>query len=179
MGRIATCILYPAGARSKRDTATKRIGGKSGKVAKISLKQLLLDVTAQPSQALITQVAMARNHCPHTVTGIPPALAVAGRSDLLAGHASTDWGRDPESIDRAARQLNSMRHILNARNAIITDDEKRALATCANRNIPDRSREFPPNGSSVQIASRNQWVGCIRAVGRAASNLIIEKGKCI
>ena len=49
---------------------------------KVALGKLLLDVTVQPPQALITQVTMARNHCPHIVTGNPPALAMTGRSDL-------------------------------------------------------------------------------------------------
>ena len=73
--------------------------------------------------------------------------------------------------------LNSTRHIPNARNAIIDDDAKRALVTCANRNLPDRSRGFCPIGSSVQIASRIQWVGCFRVAGHSSSNRIIEKGK--
>lgn len=117
---------------------------------KIASVQLLLGVAAQTSQALRTQVTMAWNHVPHTATGIAPAMETTGRSDLQEGHASTAWNRDPQSIDPAARQLNSAMHILNARNAIITDDAKRELVTFVNRNLPDRSREFRPKGSSAQ-----------------------------
>ena len=105
-------------------------------------KHLLLDVDVQPSQALLTQVTMARNHFPHTVTVIPLALAMTGRSDLLAGRAATARNHDPQSIDRVVRQLNSMRNILNERNAIITAGAKRALATCVNRNLPDIIQEY-------------------------------------
>ena len=144
---------------------------------KIALKQLLLDRSVMPSQSLVSHVTMARNHFPHTVTGIPPALAMTGRSDLLDGRASTAWNHDPHSVDPAVRQLNSTWHILNARNDIITADAERALVTCGGRNLPDRSQEFRLIGPSVQIASRNQWVGCFRVVGHTSSNLIIEKGK--
>ena len=130
-----------------------------------------------PSQALVAQVTMARNNFPHAVTGIPPALAMTGRGDLLDGRASAAWNHDPHSVDPAVRQLNSMRHILNARNAIIAADAKPALVTCVDRNLPDRGKEFCAIESSVQIASRNQCVGFFRVVGPSSSNLIIDKGK--
>ena len=144
---------------------------------KIALKQLFLDRSVMSSQALVAQVPMARNHCPRTATGIPPALEMAGRSDLLAGRASTAWNHDAHSVDPEVRQLNSMRHILNARNAIIAADAKPALVTCVDRNLPDRGKEFCAIESSVQIASRNQCVGFFRVVGPSSSNLIIDKGK--
>ena len=144
---------------------------------KFALRQLLLDPALQPSQALLTQVTMDRNHVPNTVTGITPALAMTGRSDILAGHASTAWNHDPESIDPAVRQSNAMRNILNARSALIQADANRALATCANRNLPDRSHEFCPVGSSVQIALRGERVGTFRVLGRSSSNLIVERGQ--
>ena len=112
-----------------------------------------------PSQSLVTQVTMARNNCPQTVTGIPPALEMTDQSDLLDGRASTAWGPDPHSVDPAVRRLNSTRPILNAGNAIITADAKRALVTCVNRNLPDRIQEFREIRPSVQIASRNQLDG--------------------
>ena len=70
-----------------------------------------------------------------------------------------------------------MRNILNARPALIQEDANRALVTCASRNLPDRSREFPSVGSSVQIALRGEWVGNFRALGHSPSNLIVERGE--
>ena len=166
--------------RAHSTTETPQQNGlmeRASRSIKIALQQLLLDVNVQPSHALITQVTMARNHSPHTVAGIPPALAMTGRSDLLEWLASTAWNHDPHSIGPVVLQLNSMRRMLNARNAIITADAKRELVTCTNRNLPDRIQIFGPIGSSVQIASRNQWVGTFRVVGRSPSNLIMEKRK--
>ena len=91
---------------------------------KMDLAHLLLGVTVQSSKALIAQVTLARNHGPPTVAGIHPALEITGRRDLLEGRAATAWNHDPQSIGPVARHLNSTRNILNARNAIITDDEK-------------------------------------------------------
>ena len=144
---------------------------------KTATRQLMSGPNMAPSQTILTQVTMARNHVPHTVTGIPPALAMTGRADLLAGHASTAWNHDPQSIDPAVRQTNAMRNIPNARSALIRADAERALVTCANRNLPGRSQEFRPVGSSVQIALRGNWVGTYRVIGHSSINLIIERGK--
>ena len=141
---------------------------------KNDLEQLLLDMSLRPPQALLTQVTMARNRVHHTVTGAPPSLEMTGRCDFLSGHADA-WNHDPQSADPAARQLNSMRNILNARNAIVSDGEKRALAKCDNRNLPDRSREFAPVGSLVQIEFRGEWVGAYRAAGLPRRNVILDK----
>ena len=133
----ASCIQL---ARALKETPQQNgLVEKAVRSIKVAQKQLLLDVNFQPSKAPLTQVAMARNHCPHTGAGNPPALAMNGASDLLEGHAAAAWNRDPHSIDPAVRSMNSMGHILNARNAIIADDATRALVTCANRNLPDRS----------------------------------------
>ena len=70
-----------------------------------------------------------------------------------------------------------MRNILNARSALIQADANRALVTCAGRNLPGRSQEFPPVGASVRIALRGEWVGTFRALGRSTSNLILERGQ--
>ena len=99
---------------------------------------------------------MARNHVPHTVTGIPPALTMSGRCDLLAGHASTAWPHNPDTVGPAVLQTNAMRHILNERSAVMAADAERTLTTCLQRNLPDRSLEFYPAGSSVQIALRGK-----------------------
>ena len=144
---------------------------------KIAPMQLLLEVTAQPPQALITHVAMARNRCPQTVAGIPPVLAKTGRSDLLDGLSATAWNHDPQSIDHVGMPLSSTRRIPNSRNAIITDGGKRAQVDCINRDLSGRSQGFPTICPIVHIDARNRWVGCFRVVGRSSGRLIIENGK--
>ena len=66
MGRVATYILHTAGAIPQSNTTTNGLVERAARSLKIPLNQLLLGVAVQPSQALITQVAMARNHFPHT-----------------------------------------------------------------------------------------------------------------
>ena len=143
----------------------------------ISPMQVLLDMSLHPPQSLLTQVAMTRNHVPHTATGILPEIAMTGRCELLAGHAATAWNHDPLSVDPAVRHVNSIRNIPNARNAIVTEDARRAPITCADRNLPDRSHEFAPVGFSVQIALRGERGGSYRVVGRSGSDIIAGKGR--
>ena len=71
---------------------------------------------------------IARNHNPHTAAGIPPALAMTGRSDVMAGCASTIWNYDPESVEAViAKRQNAMRNILNVRNAAIAASSQQDL----------------------------------------------------
>lgn len=56
---------------------------------KSGIEAILPDASLIQSQEVLAQAAIARNHVPHTVTGIPPALAMTGRSDILAVHAAT------------------------------------------------------------------------------------------
>ena len=146
---------------------------------KEALKAILSDKDEVPSQKNLTQAVMARNHVPHTVTGIPPALAMTGRCDLLAGHAATAWSHNPDTLGPIIQQPNAMRNILNARTAVMVTDAQRTLNTCLQRNLPDRSHSFYPIGSSVQIARRNKWVGTYRVIAHASSNLILEQGRKI
>ena len=123
-------LVYASNATPQKNGLEERVS----RPRKISLKQLLLDMSLRPSKALPIQVAIARDHVLHTAAGIPPAIAMAGRCYFLAGRASAARNNAPESIDPAVRQLNSMRNLLNARNAINTADELGALVAGANRN---------------------------------------------
>ena len=134
-----------------------------------------MDMSPRPPHALLTRVDMARNHVPHTATGIPPPLSTAGRYDLLGGHADAAWNHDPGPLGPAVRQANSMRNILNARNAIIKADAKSAIVACANRNLCERSHEFTHAGSPVRIALRGERVGSCSVFGRSPSNVIFAK----
>ena len=69
---------------------------------KACIRAILSDSDIPPSQTILTQAAMARNHAPHTVAGIPPALAMAGRCDLLAVRAATAWSHNPDATERHA-----------------------------------------------------------------------------
>ena len=76
------------------------------RTVKVAIRQLLTNAAVAPSQNVVTLVTTARNHVPHTVTGLPPALEMTGRSDFLAGEASKARNHDRESIDPAVRQSN-------------------------------------------------------------------------
>ena len=119
---------------------------------KIAIRAIMSDPAMEPGQTVLTLASIARNHVPHTITGIPPCLAMTGRADLLAGAASTIFDHNPVSDEIAIKQRNAMRNILNARNAVITATAMQALKTCIERQLPGRSREFYPVGSTVQIA---------------------------
>ena len=76
------------------------------------------------SQEILTHAAIAQNHVPRAVTGIAPALAMAGRCDILSGYSHAAFSHDPDNSDSLARVGNGA--ILNARNAIITAESNRA-----------------------------------------------------
>ena len=46
---------------------------RAGRSLKEGLRAILTEEGDRPSQKILTQAAMARNHVPHTVTGIPPS----------------------------------------------------------------------------------------------------------
>ena len=119
---------------------------------KAGLRAVFTEDNVTPSQRILTQVIIARSHVPHTVTGIPPALAMTGRCDILAGHAATSWTHNPDTVDPAVRQANALGTILTARAAIMAADAERAVTARLHRNLPDRSAEFYPVGDTVQIA---------------------------
>ena len=145
---------------------------------KTALRAILADGRVRHSQKIQTQAAMARNHGPHTATGIPPPLAMAGRCHSLAGRAAA-WSRDPESMAPEAAQAGEMRSIRNDRTAVMRGDSNRALRTCIGQNLPGRRKLFYTVGESAQISIRGIWVGGYRIIGRAPCNLIMYKGEKI
>ena len=144
-----------------------------------ALNAILTEVGDRPPHRIPTQAVMARNHVPRTVTGISPAMAMAGRCDRLDGHAAAAWSHNPDTVDPAAHQANDMRNILIARPAVMKEDADRALTACLRRYLPDRSREFPPLpiADSSQIAQRGKWVGAYRVISHEPSNRILELGR--
>ena len=126
---------------------------------KKALNAIMAEDRAQPSHRILTHAVMARNHVPHTATGVPPALAMAGRCDFLSEHAATAGSHDPESADPAVAQAGKMRNILNPRPAVLRADANRGLTTCIYRNLPNRTPHFYPLGSTVHITTKGQWDG--------------------
>ena len=142
---------------------------------KSGIRAILTENGTRPSQKVLTRAVMARHHVPRTVTGIPPGLAMTGRSVLLAGHAETEWTQNPDTVDPAVLQSNAMSHILAARTAVMAADAERALTTCLQRYLPDRSNEFYHIGDQVHIAMRGVWDGAWSDVAHAPRNPILEK----
>ena len=106
---------------------------------KIAVKNIFAATKdACPCQEILTQAVIAKNHVPHTTTGLPPALAMTGRCDILAGFSHTAFNHDPEIADSVMKANNGMRTIMNARNAIIFADAKNAVRTMISRKAPDR-----------------------------------------
>ena len=86
------------------------------------------------------------------------------------------WDHDPLSHDSLIPQMNSLREILEARNAVIQADSPHAIAACLNHQLTDRRHGHFPIGSSVQIAVDKKWTGAFRVVAHSAGNLLIERG---
>ena len=91
---------------------------------------------ARPCQEILTRSAIAENHAPHTTTGLPPALAMTGRCDILAGYSHTAFNHDPEIADPVMKVINITRNITHARNAIISADANCAVRTMLPRKAP-------------------------------------------
>ena len=133
----------------------------------------------QPSQSLLTLAVIAKNHAPHAVTGLPPAFAMTGRCDIASGASTCMWEHDPLSHDSLIPQMNSLKKIIDARNAVIQADSTHAIRTCLNRNRRDNVQEHFPIGASVQLAVDSQWVGTFRVIAHSAGNLLVERGNKI
>ena len=153
---------------------------RSTRSLKIAIKNIISATGALgPSQEIVTQAVIAKNHVPHAVTGLPPALVMTGRGDFLPGHGRAAFTHGPEQHDAITRVNNSTSVILNARNAIITADSNYAIKTMLNRKSPGRfmSHFFP--GASVQIAMNNSRVGTYRVVSVIDSNLALGRSNRI
>ena len=90
-------------------------------------------------QTVLTLAVIAKNHAPHTITGLPPAMEMLGRSDILSGFAQTAFNHNPDSTAPAVKQMNSVRNITNAQNAVIHADANRAIKTCIIRSAKGHS----------------------------------------
>ena len=138
----------------------------------------MTDPTAVPGRKVLTLDTIARNHAPRSTTGIPPALVMAGRADLLAGCAAAVWNHDPAGAESlVVKHQNAIRNILNARNAAITASAQQALRTVLSRNLPDRASINIHIGAGVQIADRGKWNVGYRAIAHSAGNLTAERGR--
>ena len=106
----------------------------------------ILSTESRPliEQRILTMAVIAKNRAPRAITGIPPPLAMVGRCDILSGFAQTAFNHNPDSTDPVVRQFNTVRNIMNARNAVIHADANHAIKTCINRPTKDRSRISPP-----------------------------------
>ena len=131
------------------------------------------------NQEVITLAVIAKNHSPHAITGLPPAFAMTGRCDVASGATTCMWERDPMSRDSLIPQANSLRKILEARNAIMRADSENAVRLCSTHNLPDGKGEFFPIGASVQIAIDKQWIGTFRVIAHSAGNMLVKRGNKI
>ena len=81
----------------------------------------------QYGQAVLTMGSIARNHVPRSASGIPNALGMTGRADLLAGAEPALFDHAPTSGDTAIKKPNGMSNILNARNAATAASARQEL----------------------------------------------------
>ena len=142
---------------------TPRQNGLAGRTAR-SLKAASQSIVANenhtaPSQALLTLAVIAKNHAPRAITGFPPSFAMTGRCDVASGAITCMWEHGPLTHDSLIPQMNALRKILEARNAVIQADSTHAIKACLSHNLIGRGQGHFPIGPSVQIAVDSQWVG--------------------
>ena len=143
---------------------------------KIGVRNIIAITTdACPCREIITQAVVDKNQAPHSTTGIPPALAMAGRCDVFGGFAHTAFDREPAPADSLWRDDNAIRNIPNSRNAIIMADANNSIPTMMAKISPGRFMDFSTIGSAVQITTDDKIrKGSYRAIGTLRSNLISE-----
>ena len=168
-------IKAPTRASHQNGLAERSVRSLKAAIQSIALN----DGHANLTQEVITLAVIAKNHAPHAVTGLPPAFAMTGRCDITSGASTCIWEHDPLSHDSLIPQVNSLRKILDARNAILRADSENAIKLCLSHNLPDGQGTFFPIGSSVQIAIDKQWIGTFRVIAHSAGNLLIERGNKI
>ena len=64
----------------------------------------------KPEQRIITLAATGKNRAPHSWAGLPSALAMLGRCDILDGIARTAFNHNPDSSDHTIRQMNASQY---------------------------------------------------------------------
>ena len=125
---------------------------------------------ACPCRGISTLEVIAKNRAPHSTTGIPPALAMAGRCGILPGYSHIASDRDAEIADSAMRVQNNMRSIKNARNLAIRAESTYATRTTLSRKATgrfmghfrrrirqNRHRQITDRGISGIICDRRQF----------------------
>lgn len=127
--RLSHVYFWQMVAAPPRAPNQSGILGRSFRYLKIAARAIMTDQNMIQGQDVLPLASIARRHAPHSVTGIPPSLAMTGRADLLAGAASAISDHDPPLAILRPRK-NGMPNILNARNAAILDSARQALRTC-------------------------------------------------
>ena len=138
-------IKAPTKMSHQNGLAERSVRSLKAATQSIALNEGHLELT----QNTITLAVIAKNHAPHSVTGLPPAFAMTGRCDIGSGAAKCTWEHDPLSHDSLIPQTNAVRKILDARNTIMRRDAEYAVKTSLNHNLPDGKGAFFPIGSSV------------------------------
>ena len=176
MARIASYLW--AGNDSITSIRSAENGLAEGAVR--SFKMTVLNICGSmtdsfPFQENLARSAIAKNHAPRSATGIPPALAMTGRCDILSVYSHAAFNRAPEIDDSVMEIQNNMRNVTNARIAVIFAAENRAGRTMLSRKS---TGPFPSHfsvGSSVKIALRQSLTGTYRVLEAMGSHLILER----
>lgn len=149
----------PLIAAPRREPRRNGLLERSFRSPRSASRAIMTGPNEEPGRKLITQATIARNHVPCATTGIPPALAMSGRDDLLSGCAAAMWNHDPADADAlVVKKQNAMGNAHNARNAVINSSDKQSLRAVLSRNLPDRAARHIPIGAGVQIADRGEWL---------------------
>ena len=165
-------VRAPAGAAYQNGLCERSV-----RQIKIAVRTIMVaERSTKPTQLILTWATIAKNHVPHATTGIPPAYAMTGRCDILAGYGSTAWQPDRNSDSLMLGQTNPLVQIMQARNAIMTADANNRIDRCIDRNLRDRAQEPFIIGQTVQLAIGKAWVGSWRVVAVTTGNIIVEKG---
>ena len=168
-------IKAPTKMSHQNGLAERSVRSLKAAIQSIAINEGNLELT----QNTITLAVIAKNHAPHAVAGLPPAFAMTGRCDVASGAATCTWEHDPLSHDSLIPQMNAVRKIMDARNAIMRRDAEHAIKMSLGHNLPGGEGDFFPIGSSVQIAVDKDWIGTFRVIAHSAGNLLVERGNKI
>ena len=164
-------------AAPQREYRQNGLPERSSRSLKTATKATTTDGNAEHGQNAPTQASIARNHGQRSTAGIPPALSMTGRADLLSGCAASIWNRDPSDDESlVVKQQQALGNITDARNASISGYSKQALRRAISRNLPDRASIHIPIGAGAKIADRGKWICEYRAIALSAGNVIVERG---
>ena len=117
-------------SRPRSIASSKRHGSAIYEIIEVGRGNIIHAMGAKcPSHDILTQSVFAKKHVPRATTGNPPALAMTGRRDMMAGRAFAAFNHDPEDADSLLRVNNTMRTIMTARKALIFNDENASVRT--------------------------------------------------